>query len=202
MERAIPTLTRSQLAKVAVVVEGGMFLVAALIAWWVGISILDQLNVTWNHVALGVVASLLPLLVVLGVAESDTRFGEMSRRDFGPVIAMFRKATLFDIFYVSALAGLGEEALFRGLLQTGIASHVGVVAAIVIASLVFGLAHALSKSYFAFAALIGIYFGLLLVWTGSLLVPMIAHGLYDFIVLIYGTRFSKRFHAADEFHVE
>jgi membrane protease YdiL (CAAX protease family) len=46
----------------------------------------------------------------------------------------------------------------------------------------------LSATYAILAALIGLYLGLLLIWTGSLLAPAVAHGLYDFIALLYLVR--------------
>jgi hypothetical protein len=46
----------------------------------------------------------------------------------------------------------------------------------------------LSATYAILAALIGLYLGLLLIWTGNLLAPAVAHGLYDFIALLYLVR--------------
>ena len=60
----------------------------------------------------------------------------------------------------------------------------------------------MSKSYFAFATLIGIYLGGLLLWTDSLLVPIVAHAVYDFIALLYGTRWSNRLGTPEVVHVE
>ena len=82
--------------------------------------------------------------------------------------------------------------LFRGLVQHGLANWLappwGIWLALAIASVAFGCAHMLSATYAILAALIGLYLGLLLVWTGSLLTPAVAHGLYDFIALLYLVR--------------
>ena len=58
-----------------------------------------------------------------------------------------------------------------------------------IASLLFGLAHAMSKLYFAFAIVVGAFLGWLAWQYHDLTVaPMLAHGLYDFLALVYLSR--------------
>ena len=90
---------------------------------------------------------------------------------------------------MAAAAGLGEELLFRGLVQAGLAKLIpgaaGVWIALVVASLVFGIFHWLNTTYAFLAALAGLYFGLLLMATGSLWPPIVAHALYDFVALWY-----------------
>ena len=79
------------------------------------------------------------------------------------------------------MATLVEEPLFRGTLLVTI-DH-GVVG-IMITSLLFAACHWLRPKFLLFwfwAMLEGIWFGLLMVATGSLLIPMIAHGLHDIV---------------------
>ena len=79
------------------------------------------------------------------------------------------------------MAALAEEPLFRGTLLVAI-DH-GVVG-IMITSLLFAACHWLRREFLLFwfwAMLEGIWFGLLMVATGSLLIPMIAHGLHDIV---------------------
>lgn len=77
-------------------------------------------------------------------------------------------------------AGVGEEALFRGVLQTSLDAHMPTMAAIFGTSLVFGALHARTFLYAAAAGLISLYLGALFSLTGGLTAPMIVHGLYDF----------------------
>jgi membrane protease YdiL (CAAX protease family) len=59
------------------------------------------------------------------------------------------------------------------------------------AAIVFGLAHWLRREYWAFFVWgigEGIIFGILLVDSGSILVPMIAHGLFDTFGFLYFQR--------------
>lgn len=84
---------------------------------------------------------------------------------------------------ISLAAGIGEEALFRGVLQTGVGQLVGPAVGLLFASALFGLVHPLSRSYVLLAGLVGAYLGGLLLLTGNLLVPMLVHAAHDFIAL-------------------
>ncbi len=79
------------------------------------------------------------------------------------------------------MAALVEEPLFRGTLLMAIDRG---VLGVVITGLLFAACHWLRREFLLFwfwAMLEGIWFGLLMVGTGSLLVPMIAHGLHDIV---------------------
>jgi hypothetical protein len=94
---------------------------------------------------------------------------------------------LWQLAVIAALSGIGEELFFRGLIQLGLSAGLGlhVWLAILIASLIFGLAHAATWTYFLLAFVISIYFGFLLDHTGNLLVPIAIHALYNFAVFLY-----------------
>lgn len=79
------------------------------------------------------------------------------------------------------MAALAEEPLFRGTLLLAI-DH-GILG-VVVTALLFAACHWLRREFLLFwfwAMLEGIWFGLLMVGTGSLLIPMIAHGLHDMV---------------------
>ena len=80
-------------------------------------------------------------------------------------------ASTGGIVLLSLMAGIGEEALFRGVIQAGLAERVPASAAVVIAALLFGVAHWLTRSYALLAGLIGVYLGVLFLLTDNLLVP-------------------------------
>jgi len=98
-------------------------------------------------------------------------------------------ATAGQLLLIACFAGVGEELLFRGLLQAGLAELLpapwALVGSLIIASVLFGLCHYLSHTYFVLATLAGLYFGLLMLLSGSVLPAMIAHALYDFVALVY-----------------
>ena len=99
-----------------------------------------------------------------------------------PVLA---PCTLLDLIGISVLAGLGEEMLFRGVLQPAFAPWLGPWGALAAASALFGLLHAVSVTYAILAALMGAYLGALWMYGGNLLAPVIVHGLYDLVALLY-----------------
>jgi uncharacterized protein len=85
---------------------------------------------------------------------------------------------------IAVLAGLGEETLFRGVLQPWLAGLVSPWPAVLLAAVLFGAMHPVSPMYAVLAGLAGAYFGALLVLTGNLLAPIIAHAGYDFVALL------------------
>ena len=87
------------------------------------------------------------------------------------------------IVLVSLMAGIGEEVLFRGVIQAGLADRLPAWLAVGIAAVLFGVAHWLTVSYAVFATLIGVYLGILFLVTGNLLAPAVTHALYDVVAL-------------------
>jgi hypothetical protein len=100
------------------------------------------------------------------------------------VAPIFARSSRAEIALVAGLAGLGEEALFRGVLQTALVPHLSAWAALAVTAVVFGLVHFLNLTYALLATLVGGYLGWLQVASGNLLVPVVAHALYDFIALL------------------
>lgn len=94
---------------------------------------------------------------------------------------------------LSVFAGVGEELLFRGAIQGWLAQHVHDAVAIVAASVVFGLVHYLSFTYFLLATGLGVALGTAYALTDSLALVMIWHGVYDMIALYCLRRFPERF---------
>ncbi len=95
------------------------------------------------------------------------------------------------IIAVSLLAGFGEELLFRGVIQAGLEDLTGVLVGLLLASLIFGLLHAISPAYFLLATLMGLYLGLLYQQTGNLLIPCLVHALYDWVAISWYLRTSR-----------
>ncbi len=100
------------------------------------------------------------------------------------VMPMFEHLSWFHLALISVAAGWGEELLFRGFLQAGLDAWLTPWGAIAITSLLFGLVHSISLAYFALAAGISFYLGFLFWHFESLWVPIIAHTVYDFLMLV------------------
>ncbi|MHA7873533.1 MAG: CPBP family intramembrane glutamic endopeptidase, partial [Hyphococcus sp.] len=85
-------------------------------------------------------------------------------------------------------AGVCEELLFRGVLQTWINGFAPVLIAIIVSNVVFGLLHMRTAMYAVIAGCVGAYFGALYALTDNLLTAIVAHGLYDAVALEYTRR--------------
>jgi len=108
------------------------------------------------------------------------------------LLPLFKGAGPAAVFAVALAAGIGEELLFRGVIQAGLEGLVGPMAALAAASLLFGLAHALTTAYFLLTFLMGVYLGWLYQATGNLLLPIMVHFLYDWVVLAWYLRDTRR----------
>ncbi len=179
-------MERRSLLLIAVAFEGGLI----LLAWGLGAVLATPpfggLRLTWQAAGYGVLAGL-PLLAGLAVV-SRSRWPPLARlrQTVDDVVThLFAGCTLFDLALISALAGIGEEALFRGVMQPALTPAVGLWPAVALTGIVFGLAHYLSFTYAAYATVVGVYLGVLMAAFDTLLVPIVTHAAYDFAALVY-----------------
>ncbi len=91
----------------------------------------------------------------------------------------------WQLLVVSVVAGISEESLFRSVIQGGLVPYLHPLGALAVASILFGLCHAMTRAYAVIAALIGAYLGGLWLLTGNLLAPVTSHAVYDFLALMY-----------------
>jgi membrane protease YdiL (CAAX protease family) len=131
---------------------------------------------SWHNVLLGVG-------VVGAVLVSDVSlhglfclvFGERYRRRHRELAAVFRGQSLAAILAGAAMAGLGEELVFRGLSADP--------RYLIVSAIVFGLLHHVRRSLWPFtvwAVWQGLLFAAALWYVEALSVTMTAHFLHDF----------------------
>ncbi len=105
------------------------------------------------------------------------------------VLPLFRDCRFTELAVIAALAGIGEEMLFRGVIQAAVAQQIGgprgVWLGLLVAAVLFGLLHPVTPTYAVLAGSIGLYLGWLWLACGNLLLPIITHGVYDFLALLY-----------------
>ena len=87
----------------------------------------------------------------------------------------------WQLICLAMAAGIAEEFLFREVLQTWLVDTTGVVAGVIIASVAFGFAHAISIPYIILTFVIGLALGILYEYTGSLVLVIVIHAVYDAI---------------------
>lgn len=77
-----------------------------------------------------------------------------------------------------------EEVLYRGIIAGQLYIWHGKMAAIIISSFCFGILH-FNIVQFLYAFLVGLMLGYLFLYSKKLWVPMVAHGLVNFIVILF-----------------
>jgi membrane protease YdiL (CAAX protease family) len=153
---------------------------------------LSDIHWSLNGVAVGVAAAIPPFAFFIWTLNSSLRLWSHHRHLLESLLRpLFGNWSLLQLFTLSLIAGISEEAFFRGAVQGSLADRVNVILAVVVASGLFGACHLLTWTYAIIAAFIGAYLGLLWIWTGNLLTPMITHAVYDFAALVYFLRFRR-----------
>ncbi len=164
-----------------------IFAAIGLMLWsYSGRSPAEFLRADTSELVFGCVLGLGFIALAWGVIRAFPRFAEKMIRLQGETFSFLGDRFSFAaIILFSICAGVGEEALFRGGIQTLAGNYLGAPLAIALSSALFALMH-LSKPViglilFAMGAVFGTVFWL----TGSLLTVMIAHAIYDVFALWY-----------------
>ncbi|MEW6319900.1 MAG: CPBP family intramembrane glutamic endopeptidase [Acidobacteriota bacterium] len=168
---------------------------SALVAAAVGGGLLAGVPVTWGEPVRGLLLGGLAAaglaganLALLRVPVSGWWLVDGVRHVYRDVLVpLFGRLSRPGLVVVGLSAGVGEEWLFRGLLQP--------LTGWVAASLLFGLAHVASPRMLAFgvwAACMGLALGGLAIVAGGVIAPMVAHGVYDVLALAYIRRDASR----------
>jgi len=169
-----------------VVVEGSVLLLALVVGWFRGESPWNYVRWEWAACGWALMATVPPVALAWLMLRFPVgplkQLGDLSRQ---MVHELFGRSPVWQLIFVSTWAGVAEELLFRGVVQQIVGEYSGPLLGILAGSLIFGLAHPLSATYFVVTALMGAYLGWLWIASdGNLLVPMIVHGLYDFLLLL------------------
>jgi len=189
------------ITSMSLVFEGGLAAVAIGLGWLLAtppLATIHQGGMPAGAAALCGVAGVLPMLAMLAVLENVSWKPIAGLRTVvdRQVTPLFTPMSVAELALISLAAGCGEEMLFRGVLQLAPVAWLpapwGMVTGIVASSILFGACHWVTRTYAIIAGLMGVYFGLLLLVTGNILTPLVAHALYDFIALLYLTRSSHR----------
>jgi membrane protease YdiL (CAAX protease family) len=176
----VSTLDTRTLCRIGTVLELGLVGLAMAISWWVEDVIFPFPLEADGSALLAVVLGTLPL-AAFGLIALEGRTArlpafrgiyERLRETLGPAVVGMSNGW---IALLSLSAGIGEEALFRGVLQDlwGFGTT----------CLIFAVLHALTPTYFFLAFGISIYLGWIYRTTENLLVPIAIHAIYDAFAL-------------------
>jgi uncharacterized protein len=109
---------------------------------------------------------------------------------YGEVCLLVKDLSLYSVIIIAPLSGFAEELFFRGLLQS--------LTGVIVASIVFGLFHIGNKKtliYGIYTMFIGLYLGLLYIYTGSLWCPILVHCINNAVALPFMKVYSKQYKA-------
>lgn len=164
-------------------------MLALLAGWLIKSPPWGQVRWRADGFAIGIAAAV-PMLIGLWFLRHIHRgpIGRLNAVVEGFLVPLFARCSIVELALISTVAGLGEELLFRGVLQPVLIGWFGTAIGLLAASAVFGLLHCVTPTYAILATLIGVYLGALPIWTDNLLPPIVAHGVYDFAALVYLTR--------------
>lgn len=150
---------------------------------------LAHCHVRLPDILIGFGAAVPPFFLFVGMLKAKSEFLRDVRMTLQQRVGpLFGSWSIFQLAVVSTLAGGGEELLFRGLIQGGLAQGAGPFFSLAVASFLFGCVHPITLNYALVTAGVGIYLGALYIVTDNLVPPIVAHAAYDFFALIYFLR--------------
>ena len=183
-QRPITRFARWQTLASVVGFELSLGLVALVIAGWLGLDLMA--NLRWDLATLNwAVVATVPLVgAMLMLTRSQWRWVKVLNEPVEThLVPMFKNLPRGGLFLIALAAGTGEELLFRGVIQQGVTDAAGSLVGLVLASVVFGLAHALNRYYVLITIVMGLYLGLLYQASENIALVLLVHALYDWAVL-------------------
>jgi membrane protease YdiL (CAAX protease family) len=176
----------------AVFFEAGLAPFSLFLGWILGHPPLEKFVWSLKDASWGALAA--APLIVLFLAMLTWPIGPLARvKKFceEEVVPLFHRRYWSELALLSLSAGVGEEMLFRGVLQASLMSWMGWPWGLVVASALFGLLHPISVTYIVIAAALGFYLGAIWILNGNLLTVIVTHALYDFVALGYLIRIHQ-----------
>jgi uncharacterized protein len=176
--------------------EGALAVLAVCIGWALNRPPMETFRLNWIGLGWGILATLPPLVLFWLCVKTPWRpLSRIVEVLDDSVVPLFCQCRIFELAIIALLAGLGEEMLFRGIVQAWVADKVGAPyglgLGLGIAAVIFGLFHSITPTYAILAGCIGLYLGAIWLATDNLLVPITCHALYDFLALLYFTQLRK-----------
>ncbi len=164
--------------------ELGLGAIALLIATWLSLDLGARWKIDLATLNWAVIATLPLVGLMLTLTQSDWRWVRILNEPIETYVRpMFGQLPRGSLILVALAAGTGEELLFRGVIQEGLTQWQGATLGLLLSSVLFGLAHALNRYYVLATFFVGLYLGLLYQFSQNIVLVILVHALYDWIVL-------------------
>ncbi|GMH40181.1 hypothetical protein BSKO_08085 [Bryopsis sp. KO-2023] len=132
------------------------------------------------------------LLAIVDFGDDVEEIREIKSLLQKTIVPLVKEMPFWGPLVLALGAGIGEEAAYRALIQSGAVARidtftsttVATIGGIAVASGLFGLGHALNRFYFWWATFAGVYFGIEYILYG-LPSTALTHALYDWFAFIY-----------------
>ncbi len=175
-----------------------LFIALGLALWWLsGRELSAFVTVDLPQIGQGIALGFALIAVAAAIFHGFPNLSEkLVRLQAHNFAFLEKKLSMPVIVFFSICAGVGEEAFFRGGLQTLFGDYVPIWAAIGLSSAVFMMVHFAKPLIAAVIFVIGATFGVFYLWTGSLLTVMIGHAVYDIYAFWY---LQREMHRLDAF---
>jgi len=177
----------------ALLFQGGIGVIGLLAILIFGIPVLLVGPGLWPSLFYGAVGAAVTYGMLLLLTRVPGLFPENLERQMQGLYDFATGYSPAVLVLLSLLAGIGEELLFRGAIQGWLMTHTDPMTAVLAASVLFGLVHYVSFTYFLVATGLGLILGAAYVLSESLALVMIWHALYDMIALYCLLRFPRWF---------
>ena len=94
---------------------------------------------------------------------------------------LFSNLSWPTIILISVMAGISEELLFRGVIQSYLVGVTSPLFGVIISACLFGVMHFYNRLYIVLTLIIGLFIGWLYYATQSLLLVVVLHSVYDIL---------------------
>lgn len=164
--------------------ELALAVVALVLAAWLGLDLWARFYFDVPTLNWAVLATLPLIGAMLMLTKSAWPWVKVLNEPIETYIKpLLKDMPLGGLFLIALAAGTGEELLFRGVIQQGLSDWGGPGFGLVVASILFGLAHALNRYYVMVTVVMGLYLGLLYQASQNIVLVLLIHALYDWVVL-------------------
>jgi uncharacterized protein len=190
----LPRYDRQAVLSMTIFAEVFVLLIASIWIFFAKIDLRPLLVFNIQALELAVLAAAVVTLLNMAILHLANKYSLQiyllkSMKDLidKQMLPLIGHLTFFDSITVSVISGLCEEVFFRGVLQ----NQCGIVPS----ACAFGLAHLPRIYYFPYAlwaTYVGLLMSFLVVQTGSLYSPMIAHALINFASISVLRRLYKK----------
>ncbi|MGH8474620.1 MAG: lysostaphin resistance A-like protein [Methylococcales bacterium] len=167
--------------------ESSLIGIACLIGWFVDVNPFANLAVDFTALLWGFAGTMPVFFLFLLFYRYPVGSLEPIKNSLFEILGpLLSGCGWHELLVLAMVAGVSEEILFRGVLQPSLEGSAGLFGAILLSNVIFGVLHWITPLYALIAGLIGFYLALMMDVAGPryLLIPILIHGLYDFLAFM------------------